>query len=245
MRPMILIVLIAMVSGCAGGADPIRVLSAGPLEDGLVALVAAYKAETGNDVTLETGTTPFVRERLEAGDSFDVVIATRAVVDAAAARGQVDPATAPIVGRVGIGIAIREGIEVPEIRTAADLRAFLLSADTVAYNEGSSGVYSQSMIESLGIAGETAARTTQFASGTQVLAHVREGGGKDLGLAPLTEIQANAGEGIRMIPLPEEVQNYTAYHAVVAAGAVERASDFVRYLTTPAAREAFSATGVE
>ena len=245
MRRMILIVLTALASAGTVQAEEIRVLSAGPLEDGLITIAAAYKVQTGHDVTLETGTTPFMRERLEAGATFDVVIGTRAVVDAAAARGQVDASTAPVVGRVGIGIAVREVIEVPSVQTADDLKEFLLSADTVAYNQGSSGVYSQAMIESLGITDEIAAGTTQYATGTEVIAHVREGETKDLGLAPLTEIQANAGEGIRMVPLPGDVQNYTSYHAVVGTGAVEPAADFVRFLSTSASREAFVATGVD
>jgi molybdate transport system substrate-binding protein len=101
------------------------------------------------------------------------------------------------------------------------------------------------MIAALGIAGETAARTTQYANGTQVLAHVREGKGNDIGLAPLTEIQANAPAGIRMIPLPDDVQHYTVYHAVVANGAAEPTLDFVRFLGTPEARKVFAATGVD
>ena len=244
MQRAILVMLLAVTGAGTAAADEIRVLSAGPLEDGLVTIAAAYKAETGHDVTLETGTTPVVRERLEAGGMFDVVIGTRAVVDAAAQRGQVDVSTAPVVGRVGIGIAVRQGVEVPPVRNADDLKAFLLSADTVAYNQGSSGVYSQSMIEALGITDAISAATTRFANGTQVIAHVREGEGRDLGLAPLTEIQANASEGVQMVPLPDDVQHYTVYHGVVATGAVEPAADFLRYLTTSTAREAFARTGV-
>jgi len=245
MRRMILIVLMALASAGVVEAEEIRVLSAGPLEDGLTMIAEAYKAQTGHDVTIEAGTTPFMRERLEAGEMFDVVIGTRAVVDRADARGQVDASTAPVIGRVGIGIAVREGIEVGPVRTADDLKAFLLSADTVVYNQGSSGVYAQSMIESLGITDEIAAGTTQYATGTEVIAHVRQGEGKDLGLAPLTEIQANLAEGVRMVPLPDDVQNHTTYHVVVGTGAVESAADFVRFLSTSASREAFVSTGVD
>jgi molybdate transport system substrate-binding protein len=243
-RAVVLLGLAAMITACSGEADSIRVLSAGPLEAGLATLAAAYKAETGRVVTIETGTTPVVRERLEAGEMFDVVIATRAVVDAAAARGQLDASGAPEIGRVGIGIAVREGVDVPAAQNAAELKALLLIADSVAYNQGSSGVYVQSMIASLGIAAEISARTTQYANGTQVLTHVREGKGKDLGLAPLTEIQANAPDRIRMIPLPADVQNYTVYYAAVSKGAARSAADFVQFLTTAEARKAFAATAV-
>lgn len=245
MRKMVLILATAILAGCAGEPDEIHVLSTGPLEDGLVTIIDRFSAETGHTVTLETGTTPVVRERLESGDAFDVVIATLEVIDAAAERGQVDSSRTPVAGRVGIGVAVREGVQVPVASSAAELRDLLLSADTVAYNEGSSGVYARSMIESLGITEAIADRTIRFANGTEVIAHVREGQDRDLGLAPLTEIQANAAAGVRMIPLPEEVQNYTAYHAVLGTGAVQSAAGFVEFMLTPQSREVFTATGVE
>lgn len=229
----------------ASGGDEIRVLSAGPLEDALLTIAEDFTAETGHEVVLTTGTTPVVREHLEAGESFDVVIGTKAVVDEAAARGQVDASTSPEAGRVGVGIAVRDDLEIPAVTTVDDLRELLLSADTVAYNQGSSGVYSESMIEGLGIADAISEATTRYANGTQVIAHVRDGEGRDLGLAPMTEIQANAAEGVRMIPLPDEVQNYTAYHAVVGTDAVDSAVDFVQFLLTPESREVFRATGVQ
>jgi len=238
-----------LVSACAPEAiepelQEIRLLSTGPLEDGLLPSIERYTAETGNTVTIETGTTPVVRERLESGGSFDVVIATQAVIDAAAARGQVDASNTPVVGRVGIGVAIRDAVEASVPGSAEELVALLLTADTVSYNIGSSGVYAQSMIESLGISQDIANRTIRFDNGTQVIAHVQDGEGRDMGLAPLTEIQANAASGIRMLPLPDDVQNYTAYRAVVGTGAVEAAAAFVEFLLTPEAREAFRATGV-
>jgi molybdate transport system substrate-binding protein len=224
MRQLILAVLLALVAAGTAGAEEIRVLSAGSLQRGLARIAEAYTARTGHDVTIEVGTTPVMRQRLEAGDSFDVVVAAPAVVESAVERGQLD---------------------VPDVRTVDDLKALLLSADTVVYNRGSSGVYSQSLIESLGITDEIADGTTQYANGGQVVSHVLEGDGMDLGFAPLTELRANESNGLRLIALPDAVQNYTSYQAVVTIGAVEAAADFVRYLTTPEAREAFAATGVD
>lgn len=227
------------------GAVEVRILSAGSLEGGLTAIADRYSAETGNTVTIETGTTPVMRERLAAGETFDIVVGRRDIVDEAAERGQVDVSKDPVVGRVGIGIAVRESVEVPEVENADDLKDFLLSADTVAYNRGSSGVYVQSMLETLGITEAIAEGTTQYDNGTQVILHVREGTGVDVGLAPLTEIQANTPEGVRMVPLPEDVQNYTTYHGVLGTNAVGPASGFLERLTTPEARAAFAATGVD
>ena len=47
-------------------------------------------------------------------------------------------------------------------------------------------------------------------------------------------------------PLPVAVQNNTAYSAAVMTGGnTVAAEDFIRYLTTPEAKQTFSAAGVD
>ena len=249
MQRLILLVFWIAAGTLSLGAEQIRVLSVGSLQRGLAPIIERYNAETGDEVAIEFGTTPVVRTRLEeienGGDKIDLVIATSTVLEAAAARGQVDLSKALFVGRVGIGMGIRTGIEVPEIRNVEDLKAFLLRADSVVYNRGSSGVYSKSMIESLGIAGQIAAKTTQYANGGQVITHVLEGEGVDVGLAPLTEIRFNEPRGLGLASLPDVVQNYTSYNGAVTTGAVDAAGDFLEFLTTPEVRAVLAETGVE
>ena len=249
MRRLPLVVLCIAAGTVSLWADEIRVLSVGSLQRGLAPIAETYNAETGHEVTIEFGTTPVVTARLEElgdrGERFDVVIATRTVLEAAAARGQVDLTATPLVGRVGIGMGVRTGVDVPEVRTVDDLKAFLLAADSVVYNRGSSGVKSQSMIETLGITAQIAEGTTQYANGGQVITHVLEGDGIDIGLAPLTEIRFNAPRGLALVALPDAVQNYTSYNAAVTTNAVGSAADFLRHLTTPEVRAALAATGVD
>ena len=47
--------------------------------------------------------------------------------------------------------------------------------------------------------------------------------------------------------LPAEAQNYTSYTAVLMtrAQSADVAKDFIRYMTTPAGKQIFAATGVE
>ncbi len=247
MRRLIPTCGLILACATAGAAEEIRVLTAGSLQRALARIAESYKTDTGHDITIEVGTTPVMRERLAAGETFDILIGTSALLEFASEQGQApsDVSRAPEVGRIGVGVAVRGAVDVGPVQTPEQLEALLLSADTVVYNRGSSGVYAQSMIASLGIAGRIADRTTQYANGGQVMDHVIEGSGRDLGLAPLTEIRANAPNGIVTIPLPDAVQNFTRYSAVVTPGAVEPAADFVRYLTTSIARDALIATGVD
>ena len=81
-----------------------------------------------------------------------------------------------------------------------------------------------------------------------VLEHVIGGKGIEIGFGTITEIRQFEPKGLRLVgPLPEQVQNSTAYSAAVMSDAPEAeiARDFVRYLGTPAAKAVFSAAGID
>jgi molybdate transport system substrate-binding protein len=65
----------------------IHVLSAGAIEPGLVAAVAASHGEGGRDVRITWATTPAIRRRVGDGDSADIVIVPPALVDELATQG--------------------------------------------------------------------------------------------------------------------------------------------------------------
>ena len=74
------------------------------------------------------------------------------------------------------------------------------------------------------------------------------GKGIEIGFGTITEIKQFEPKGLRLVgPLPEQVQNSTAYSAAVITEAPEAevAKDFVRYIGTPAAKAFFSAAGIE
>jgi ABC-type molybdate transport system substrate-binding protein len=101
------------------------------------------------------------------------------------------------------------------------------------------------MIEDLGLTTRIADKVTQYPNGGGVIDHVAEGMGTDVGLVPVTVIRNAESRGVRLVALPDAVQNYTSYTAVTASGADEAAADYVEFLATPRAREAFAATGVD
>lgn len=242
-----LILAVAWIGASVGtiAAEEIRVLSVGSLAAGLATIGEQYKAETGHDVIVEVGTAPVITARLEAGDTFDILITTAAIVEQAAVDGQVNSSTGAVVGRVGIGMAIRNGVTIPSVTTMDEFEQLLLDADTVVFNRGSSGIYVAGLIDRMGIRGQIEAATTVYPNGGGVIEHVLSGSGTDIGLVPVTVIRTAEARGLRLVSLPDDAQNYTSYTGVVMSGAVDEADDFLRYLTTDAARETFAATGVD
>jgi molybdate transport system substrate-binding protein len=247
MARLALVSLLAFASLDASNT-PLAVWSAGAVEEGVLRLTARYEREAGNDVNTQFGTGPELEKRLSSGAAADVLIAPAAVVQRAVAAGRVVPGTEATVGRVGVGVTVRRGAPHPNVATVDALKEALLDADSVVYNQASTGQYLETLFARMGVLEQLKSKTTRYGNAAQVLEHVIAGTGREIGFGPVTEIKSFEPKGVVLVaPLPADVQNYTTYVAAVlndaSAGAAAR--DFIRYLTTPAARQTFAATGVQ
>ena len=108
-------------------AAEITVMSGGAVEPGLKAAAAAFEKESGHQVKITFNTTPQMRKRIAAGDTFDVVVAPPAAVKEFTAAGKVEAGGVDI-GRVGSGVAVRPGAPVPAIATGEDIKKTVLEA---------------------------------------------------------------------------------------------------------------------
>jgi molybdate transport system substrate-binding protein len=236
------------VAGAAAATD-IRVLSAGAVEPGLVKVADQFRRETNNRVRIQFfAATPQLERRLSVGDAADVLVAPAGLMNDQLRRGKVDAEAHSFIGRVGLGVAVRAAAPDPDIATLDRFKQSLLSADSIVYNQASSGLYLEKLFDLLGIAEQLRTKTTRYANSAQVLEHVIGGKGNEIGFAAITEIRQFEPKGLRLVgPLPEQVQNSTAYSAAVMTDAPEAeiATDFVRYIGTPAAKAAFSAAGID
>jgi molybdate transport system substrate-binding protein len=228
-------------------AMEISVLSAGAVQPGLVKVIDAFRRETGHDVKVVFATAPAIRKRI-GGETVDVVVAPLALLDDLVKTGKATAADRVTVGRIGVGVMVRDGAPLPKISTVDDFKRSLLKAESVVYNRASSGTYLENLFGRLGIAGQLKAKTTRYPDFAAVLSHICKGKGNQIGLGATTVIIEGKNKGLRFVgPLPAEIQNYTTYAAAVTADGVARDAprEFVRYITTPAAKAAFAAAGIE
>ena len=226
----------------------LTVWSAGAVEPGLVKVVEHFTNETGHRVVLEFATGPELVRKLSSSDLADVVIAPAAVIEQAAQAGRLLEGTQAAIARVGVGVAVRRGAAAPDVSTVDGLKDALLRADSVVYNTASTGLYLEKLFARIGIATRLKDKTTRYGNGVQVLEHVIGGKGNEIGFGALTEIRMYEGKGLTLVgPLPREVQNYTTYVAAVTSGAELRAAgqDFVRFLCSSTARQAFASVGIQ
>lgn len=248
MKNMWALVTLAIMASLAPAAlaAEITVLSGGAIEPGLKAAVAAFEKETGHAVKITFNTTPQMRKRVAAGDTFDVVIAPPKAVEEFASAGKVEGERVN-VGRVGLGVTVRPGAPAPDISSAEALKKSVLEAESIVFNRASSGLYFESLLKKMGIYEQVESRSARYPTGAAVMEHVLNGKGKEVGFGPMTEILLYKDKGLRLVgPLPAEVQNYTSYTAVPMTGMpnTEVARAFVRFLGG-AGKPPFVAAGIE
>jgi len=239
--------LALLACGPASGAG-ISIISGGAVEPGVSAVADLFAKETGAEVQVRFATAPAILQRVGGGEAADVVIAPPAVIDELAKAGKIDGAGRAAVGRVGVGVVVRDGASMPDVSSTDALRRALIGARSVVYNKASTGLYLEKLFDRLGVGAEVKAKETRYPDGASVIEHVIHGTGNEIGFGAITEIALYHGKGAQFAgPLPGDAQNYTSYAAAPSAVPAngEGAAAFLKFLGSPAARAAFLAKGVE
>lgn len=228
----------------------LKVLSAGAIQRGLASLAKAFQKETGHKIIITFATAPVLRSKVENEEaSADIVIAPVPAMKDFEKNGHIVAGSSTVVGSVKAGVVVREGAPEPNISTAEALKKEIIASQSLVYNEGSSGLYVEKLMERLGVAEEAKPKTTRLPNADAVMKHLASSKiAKEIGFGQVTAILVYADQGVKLVgPLPKEIENTTTYAAGVstATKTPELAEKFVRSLVTPPAREAFKATGVE
>jgi len=227
-------------------------LSAGAVKGGVAQLVAEFERVAGTSVTIDFAPANELRDRIAAGEAADVLIMPQAMLDELAKRGKIAAANHALLGRSRMGVAVHADAPSQGVADTAAFKKLVLGASAVVHNRASSGMYAAKLLEQLGLAKALGARIVVVSSGAAVMEYVAEHGPAAVGLAQISEIMVLIAKGcpVRLAaPLPDEIQNSTTYFAAAMAGgdgaARQNADALVRFLTTPAARTAFAATGID
>jgi molybdate transport system substrate-binding protein len=220
---LIFALAIALVLPDVARAEALKVLTAGAFKQVLLAILPQFEA-TGREVQWDNDTVGSLLKRIEAGESFDVVIASPAALDALGKSGRIAGGVIDLA-KVGVGVAVREGAAKPDISTVDGFKQALLAAKAVAYIDpasgGSSGIYLAGLLDRLGIGAAVRPKSVLVHGGTS--AERVASGEADVAVQQISELLPVKGV-VLVGPLPPEIQNYTVYSAGIAAGTPQRAS---------------------
>jgi molybdate transport system substrate-binding protein len=231
------------------GRNQLKVASARSLQEVLRPLGATFGNRADAEVEYFFGPVGTVQQRLDAGETADVIILSDTLIEALAKAGRVIAESRRPVGRVGIMLAVREGAPAPDIATPENFKAALLSARAIACSDpaigGSAGTHFAALIKQFGIAETLAPKLLKRASGAKTAETVASGEA-EIGITLLPEMLPV--KGVRAAaPLPPTLQKYTTYVAAVATGCVtpDLARAFIAAAADPGMAGAWQAAGVE
>lgn len=218
-------------------------LAAGAVKTAVEALVAGGQWP-GERPRVAFGTVGALRDRILAGEPFDATVLSAEAMEAVAARGLVERATLRMLGVTGIGLAVRDGLDLPAIDTVEGLLSALEAAGSIAWADPASGAtagaHFAGVIERLGIADAVRRKSRLFPFGVEAVAAC-ERGEADLAVSQATEIVGRPG--VRLLGLfPAPYARLTAYLAAGAPGS-RAAGDIIATLAGEAGRAALAAIG--
>jgi molybdate transport system substrate-binding protein len=200
----------------------------------------------GHPLSIEYDSTAALMKKIDAGETFDVVILTSEAVGQLVKEAKVTAGTRADFARSGIGLAVRSGSAKPDIGTPAALKRTLQSAASITYaQDGASRSYIDKMLERLGLAEEARAKSVLTQGSGPAMASVASGRAAIV-MTLMSELLPVHGIDI-VGPLPAELQNYVSFGAGagVKASQPDGARALIAFLRSPEAAPVYKTKGME
>lgn len=239
------IALVLVFISVGAQAVELKVLSGNGSRPAMIALAAQFERATGHKVSLNFFVNPEVRRRIESGEAFDVTVLNPPVLDALIKTGYVRADSRAVIGRIGLGAAVKAGAPRPDISTPEAFKKTLLSVKSVAYpGEGASGIYFANLVERMGIGAEMKSRMRPMPGEYNV--EMVANGEADMIVVVASRIYGVPG--VEMLGLiPKELQTWIGFATGVSSKTqhAEAARALTKFLSTPPADQVLRPIGIE
>jgi molybdate transport system substrate-binding protein len=219
------------------------------IREAVAEMATIFEKRTGHKVKTTVAAPGEIVAALQARRQADVVVVTNRALSELEDKGLVRHGGVPLAS-AGFGLATRSGDHVPDISTPEALRAVLLIATKVIYNDPKvtpSGQLLLRIAERLGVADQLKAKSQVVASGTNVSTLAKDTSpGIVIALSVLPEIAGH--QGTKLVgPLPKEFQAPVTVFAALGAHPQDEAAAqaFLRELASTEAKKAYVAIGFD
>jgi molybdate transport system substrate-binding protein len=229
----------------------IRIISTTAMKTSLDDLAAEFERKTGHTLSFAFGPSARIRKQVADGEQNDVTIATDKGIDELIAQGRIVAGSRADIARSAMALAVQKGAPKPDISSGERFKDAMLAAKSLGMSNpvggGQSGANLVAIFERLGIAEAMKPKCFYGPGGPAGLIGnflVRKE--IEVGIQQLPELMAVPGIDI-VGPLPPDIQNKTVFSAGLSTGAknAEGAKALIAFLTTPAAKTAIAAKGME
>ena len=147
----------------------IKVMCAGAVQGPVTELMPAFMQATGHEVELDCNTVGALKERFTGGEKTDVIVLSFPAIDELEKEGRFVAGSRVDLGRASCGVAVRDGMMMPNIATVDGFKRMLTLTASIAANDpahgGSSGIYLADLLKRahLAVAVETESQLDDFA----------------------------------------------------------------------------------
>jgi molybdate transport system substrate-binding protein len=248
-RVAVSISLLAALLATPAGAADLKVISAGAVRGLIAQVIDDYSRQTGQKFDFTIGTTGQLRNIIATGQPADLLIVSVPLMGELEKIGKFVPGSRADLGRVGIGVAIRDGANVPDVSTPDAFKQALVAARAVAYTDpaagGTSGIHFAGVTERLGIADLIKQKAVLTNGGREAAIEVAEGRAE---MAIIFVSEAIAVKGVKVAGLlPPALQDYSAYAAAIPANSTDAAAAraFIAFIASPEMAERWRSNGFE
>lgn len=227
----------------------LKVMCARSMHVVIGALAAGFARDSGHEVGFDFGTVGALQAKLDAGETADVLILSRGMIDRLVAADRVVPGSPIDLARTFIAVCVRAGAPLPDIATPEAFRRTLEGAGAVAMSDpavgGSAATYVPVVFERLGLTATMKSKSLLERNGVEVARRVVEGKA-DFGLTLSGEVASVEGAAIAG-PLPRPYGQDTLYTAAISAesAAPDAGQAFIAALTRSDTRAAWKKAGFE
>ena len=243
-----LLVAVSIATPAAHAAElqvPVSIALRGPVAE----VAAAFEKQSGHTVKMTLAAPGDIVAALQAGRHADVIVLTNGGLAELDGKGLVGRDRVPLA-ITGFGLATRSGDLAPDISTPDALRAVLLGASNVIYNDPKNSPSGQLMLriaELLGVAEQIKTKSEVVAAGASLVTLAKDSSpGTVVALTVLTEVAGQ--QGVKLAgPLPKELQMPLPYSAVLGAHPSDEVASqaFLQALASAGAKQAYAAAGFE
>ena len=237
--------LIAFLPQLACHPSQIKVMTTRAIATVLNETGTEFEKTTGHTLSITTDIAIRMVRQIQAGEAFDVLIASPELIDTLIKQGKIVAQTKTTLARSGIGVAVRAGVEKPDISTIEAFKNALLNAKSIAYlKEGQSGIYVDGLIERLGLAETLKSKVVR--PDRDIVSELVAKGEIELGLVVITQIQTTPG--VELVgPLPAEIQSFAIFVAGISTDSKFPAAskELIKFLTSARAVSVMKLQGME
>jgi molybdate transport system substrate-binding protein len=195
----------------------LKILSGGAAHGLVEKIRPAFEAATGCTIDGTFSAVGAMRDKLLAGESADVVILSRALIDELVESGHLVPAIRD-VAHVATSVAVRSGDPLPAMATSGDLRVALAAADEIHFPDpaqATAGIHFAKVVRELGQWDYVVSRLRLAPNGaTAMKALAASKALHPIGCTQETEIRITPGVTL-VAPLPPGCDLTTVYTAAI------------------------------